>query len=106
MATGKIATLIYPKLSYLLTGLCFEAHNEIGSYGREKQYGDFIEKRLKAVGISYKRELIIADTGNVVDFLVDGKILLELKSCRILTKTDYFQVQRYLQSTGIKLGLL
>lgn len=105
MKPGK-AELIYPELSYLITGILFEAHNEKGRYAREKQYGDFIEKKLKELGIPYKREIIIADSGNTLDFIIENKIVLELKNKTILTKQDYFQLQRYLQTTGIKLGIL
>ncbi len=98
--------LIFPELSYVLTGICFQVQNELGRFCREKQYGDSIEKRLKELKIPYKRELIIADSGNTVDFLIDNKVILELKTKRVLTKEDYVQVQRYLQTTGIKLGLL
>ncbi len=98
--------LIYPELSYTLTGICFETHNELGRYGREKQYADFIERKLKELRIPYKRELRIADTGNTVDFLIENKVILELKNKRILTREDYFQIQRYLQVAGVKLGLL
>ena len=107
MNTNKtMPKLLYPELSYTLTGICFGAHNEIGPYAREKQYGDFIEQKLKEVGLPYKRELNISNSGNIVDFLVDNKIILELKSKRILSRDDYYQIQRYLQETGIKLDLL
>src|SRR3989344_2697558 len=98
--------LIYPKLSYLVIGICFEAHNELGRFAREKQYGNYIEKRLKESGIKFEKELSISDVGNTVDFLIDDRIVLELKNKEITTKMDYFQVQRYLQSTGLNLGLL
>ena len=102
----KGGELIYPDLSYKLNGILFAVHNEIGSYGREKQYGDLIETKLKESNLKYVRECRIGDTGNIIDFMIDGKIVLELKSKRILTKDDYEQVQRYLQQTQLRLGIL
>ena len=74
--------LIFPKLSYVITGLCFEIHNSIGRYAREKQYC------------------------NALDFVVDDKIILEVKAKRAILKEDYYQIQRYLQILNLKLGLL
>lgn len=98
--------LIHPELSYKITGLLFKVHNDLGRFSREKQYGDLFENLLKCNNISYKRELRIADSGNILDFIVEDKIIVELKAKRIVTKDDYYQVQRYLQETGIKLALL
>lgn len=98
--------LIYPELSYKIIGICFEAHNEIGRYGKEKQYANFIEQRFQELSLPYKREIIIADTGNILDFLVENKLILELKSKRIITKDDYYQLQRYLQISDLRLGIL
>ncbi|MBU0569682.1 GxxExxY protein [Patescibacteria group bacterium] len=98
--------LLYPKLSYLIIGICFDAHNELGRFAREKQYGSFIQKKLKDENIRFERELAISDSGNIMDFLIEQKVVLELKVKDMITKNDYFQLQRYLQSSGIKLGIL
>ena len=96
----KMRKIIYPELSYALTGICFNVHNELGRYEREKQYGDLLEEKLKEVKIPYKREFRIEKTGNTVDFLVDDKIIVELKAKPLILKEDYYQTQRYLQATN------
>ena len=96
----------YPELSFKVVGLCFVVHNERGIYAKEKQYADLLEQKLKLNGLIYVREQIIGNSGNTVDFIVEGKILLELKAKRIITKEDYYQTQRYLQETKLKLGIV
>ncbi|MCX6717555.1 MAG: GxxExxY protein [Candidatus Taylorbacteria bacterium] len=98
--------IIFPELSYLITGILFFVHNELGQYAREKQYGDLLEKKLKESGVKYQREKSISNTGNIIDFIVDEKIILELKSTLTMPKEYYRQIQNYLQQTNLKLGLL
>lgn len=98
--------VLHPELSYLITGILFSVHNELGPYAREKQYGDLIEEKLKESKITYEREFSLGNSGNVLDFLIDGKTILELKTARILTREHYRQIQNYLQQTELDLGLL
>ena len=104
--TKNTEKIIYPELSYTITGILFDIHNEIGSFGREKQYGDLLEKHLKEIKLPYKREESVSSTVNILDFIIDGKIALELKTVRVLTPEHYRQIQNYLQQTKLKLGLL
>ncbi len=98
--------IIHPELSYKINGLCFNVHNQLGRFAREKQYSDLIEERLKEADILYVREYRIDKTGNIVDFLIDEKIILEVKSKRFILKEDYYQLQRYLQASNKRLGML
>lgn len=111
MSVGE--KVIYPELSYKLIGILFTVHNELGRFCNEKQYGDGVEKYLKSLQVSYKREYILppsfigeANGRNRVDFLVDDTIVLEIKTEQILTKEDYYQIQRYLTALKKKLGIL
>ena len=54
MATDN--DILYPDLSYKLVGCCYKVHNDIGRYGREKQYGERLEEVFRDPGIDYKRE--------------------------------------------------
>lgn len=100
------AKVLYPGLSYKIVGILFNVHKELGQFAREKQYGDLLEKKLSEFGIAYKRELAISKTGNIIDFLIDNKIILELKSVRSLNKEYFRQVQNYLQQSKLQLGML
>lgn len=107
MAANKTQPhVLYPELSYDITGVCFDTHNELGPYGKEKQYGDTIEEKFKKKRIDYTREVRIGDSGNIIDFLVGGVIALELKAKRTLIGNDYRQIQNYLQASGVDLGML
>lgn len=110
---NKFSKLIYPDLSYKVTGILFATHNERGRFCNEKQYADAVEGYFKEFNIKYEREKILPPSfenenpgRNKVDFLVDNKIILELKAKRFLTKDDYYQLKRYLVALNKKLGLL
>ncbi len=102
----KESNLFYPELSYTVVGILYSTHNELGPWAREKQYSDIIERNLKEAKIPYLREKQIGSSGNILDFIIDNKIILEIKSKRIIVKEDYEQTQRYLQTTQLKLAIL
>ncbi len=104
--------VLYPELSYKITGLLFETHNSLGRYCREKQYGDAFEQLLVGAKIPYKRENplplanIKSDFTNKADFVINDLILIELKAKPLVSKLDYIQTQRYLLAGNLKLGIL
>jgi len=105
--------LIYPKLSYRIVGILFRVHNELGGAHREKYYQRAVEEAIKKEGLEYKRE-IPADLEfegekigkYIFDFLVEDRILLELKTIPRLGPGDFRQVLSYLRTSGLKLGIL
>ncbi len=107
---GKI---IHGELSYKLNGILFKARKVVGLYGNERQYCDAIEQELKTQGVCYEREKVIKVSfmgenkgRNKVDFLVENKIILEVKAKSFISKEDYYQVRRYLAAQKLKLGIL
>lgn len=107
----KTTEIVYPKESYILTGIFYSVHNKLGRFCREKQYSDELEKELKLKEVNYVREFRLKDLGdkiegNITDFMIDDKILIDLKAKNFITKDDYYQMLRYLKSSGLKLGLV
>jgi GxxExxY protein len=100
------AKVIFPELSYAITGICFEVHNQIGRFAKEKQYGNLLEELLRERNIIYLREYRVQQTGNIVDFLIEDKIIIEIKAKRFILKQDFYQTQRYLTASNLKLGLI
>jgi|SRR3989344_1513511 len=104
--------IIYKELSYIITGLLFEVHNELGRFCREKQYADAVESVLKRDTVAFEREKVLSveiidnQQTNRVNFIVDGKILVDIKAKDCITKEDYRQMQRYLEASQKKLGIL
>jgi len=98
-------------LSYKITGICFKVHSSLGRFCREKQYSDKLETLFKKENISYKREIEISDLtdsskGNRADFIIEGKIVLDAKAKKFITKEDYYQMLRYLKASNLELGLI
>lgn len=105
--------IVFPELSYKICGLCFYTHNKLGRYRNEKQYADFSEMLFKENKIQYIREKSLSlsfknerERRNIPDFIIENKIILDLKAKDFITKEDYFQMKRYLVSNNKKLGII
>lgn len=105
--------ILHKELSYRINGLLFEAHKKLGQFRNEKQYADYFEILLKREGIKYVREYSFDDQEYgrnkircICDFIIEDKIILEFKTKNYLTKTDYYQVQRYLATLNLELAIL
>ena len=100
------------ELSYQITGLLFDVHNKLGRFGREKQYGDFFEKLLLESRLIYRREVPVPNINidnnltNIADFIINEQIIIELKTKPVITKEDYYQLNRYLEASGYNLGMI
>ncbi|MCE5341116.1 MAG: GxxExxY protein [Planctomycetaceae bacterium] len=107
------AEIIYKDLSYKITGLALEVHNELGCGFLEKVYENammmllgsekILAKQQAPVNV-YFQERVVGEY--FADILVDNKIILELKAVDAITNIHAAQVLNYLRATGIKLGII
>ena len=108
-----MAKLIYPQLSYKLMAVLFKVQNKLGSSYQEKYYQRAIAKELENQKIPFEKEKQIKlayegeGIGNYfLDFVIDGKIVLEIKAVPFIKKEWTNQVVAYLVSTNLPLAII
>ncbi|WP_114749939.1 GxxExxY protein [Pleomorphovibrio marinus] len=106
--------LIYKEESYKIIGKCMEVHSELGHGFLEVVYKDALELVFNQDGIPYKREKdyavwfrgILLRHKFYADFVVQDKIILEVKCVSVLSDEHIAQTINYLKVSRNKLGLL
>ena len=105
--------LIYPELSYKLVGVLFDVYNELGGGYREKYYQKAVILSLQKNKISFKEQPYtplkyngINIGSNYLDFLIEGKIVLEIKAGEKFVRKNIDQVYSYLKTNNLRLGIL
>ncbi len=108
-----MAELLYKHLSFAIIGAAMEVHNILGSGFLEAVYQVALEKELKLrkIPFEHKVKLPISYKGELIgeyeaDLVVDGKIVVELKSVSRFSSAHEAQAIHYLTATGMQLALL
>lgn len=107
------ANLVYPELSYKLMGVFFEVQNKLGNKFLEINLGNAIEAIPIRDKVKYEREQPITlnfEGGKLgdffLDFVVEDKIILELKRVYTITPNHIKQALRYLDGSNLKLCII
>jgi GxxExxY protein len=107
---GKV---IYKELSYKIVGILYDVYNELGYGHPEKYYYKAIEKALSNSKIKFKSQVYqkVTYKGEEIgkyflDFLIEEKIILELKKGAYYSKKNIEQIKSYLEITKTKLAIL
>jgi len=108
-----MSKIIYPKLSYQIMGILFKVYNKLGYGYQEKYYQRALAREFNKLNISFKKEqgTQLKYEGKIigryyVDFVIDNKIVLEIKVAKEIYQKHLNQVLSYLKATGLKLGIL
>jgi len=101
------------ELAHAVIGAAIEVHRNLGAGFQESVYEKALCVELKLRGIPFERQRAVkidykgheVGTG-VIDLLVGGKLVVELKTVEELLPVHSAQVISYLKAIGSKLGLL
>lgn len=101
------------QLSKGVIGCAISVSRALGHGFLERVYEEALAIEMKEAGISYRRQhaMGVRYKGHSVgefccDFLVDGRLLVELKALSALNSQHDAQLMNYLKATGITVGLL
>jgi len=105
--------LIYPELSYKIIGILFDVYNKLGPGYQEKYYQRAIASAFRKQRFAFREQVPIPliyleeKIGRYfLDFLIENKIVLEIKRGDRFSRKDIEQVYAYLKAKKLKLGLL
>ncbi|MGQ9561373.1 MAG: GxxExxY protein [Candidatus Oleimicrobiaceae bacterium] len=101
------------ELTYAIIGAAREVHRILGPGFLESVYGEALAHEFGLRDIPYHRQAELAVRYKDIiagefraDFLVDGKVVVELKAVKALAEGDEAQLLNYLKGTGYRVGLL
>lgn len=105
--------LIYPELSYQIIGILFEIFRQLDSGFQEKYYQRAVALELKKCGLKFKEQVFLPldykgeKIGSYfLDFLIEDKIVLEIKKDKNFSRKNIEQVVAYLKAYNLKLGIV
>lgn len=109
----KVENFLYEDLSYKIRGACFNVHNTLGGGHKEIIYQKALVLEFQKNGISFEREKSLTINYNDVkvgvyrpDFVINNKIIIEIKAVDFMPKDYEIQLLNYLKSTKLPLGFL
>jgi len=105
--------LLYEDLTYKIRGAIFTVKKQLGLGHKEKVYQGALEEEFKKINLKFDREKKIDIKYNdkkagiyQPDFVIDDKIIVEIKKLPFVGKIEKEQVWSYLKGTNYELALL
>lgn len=101
-------------ISYKIRGAIFKVYNNLGPGLLESAYELALAHELETAGLRVQTQIGLPfeyggrrlELGYRLDILVEGKVIIEVKSSENLSEVHYKQLLTYLRVSGLKLGIL
>lgn len=113
MSKKILENLVYKDLAYVVVGCFYEVYNQLGPGFKELIYHTALATEFSLKDIAFEEEKKISilykdkNVGSYTpDFLIDGKIIVEIKAVDMMPKLYETQLYYYLKGTQYKLGYI
>ena len=113
MKGAVVEKILYKDLSYKVVGCIYQVYNTIGSGFKELIYHNALKIEFKDKNIEFEPQPQLPITYKskkigvyVPDFVIEDRIILELKSVDCMPKVFESQLYNYLKGTKYKLGYI
>jgi len=100
-------------LTRAIIGAAIEVHKSLGSGLLESIYEEALCYEFELRGVKYQRQVSVDVVykgkiikGQRIDIIVEGEVILELKSLSRMHEVVMAQILSYLKATGLKRGLI
>jgi len=107
------ADLVEPALSYQIVGVLFRVHSAVGPGLQEKHYQRAVATALRDAQLSFREQVNLPlmfggkSIGRyVLDFLIEERVILEIKRGDFCSPDHIAQIKRYLEVLKLPLGIL
>lgn len=109
----KEKEILHKELSYAIVGAAMEVHRVLGSGFPEAIYQAAYEHELTLRGIPFEAQKVLkvnykdVELGEFkVDFVIAGKIIVEIKAVSAIHPAHEAQALHYLAASGLRLAII
>ncbi len=109
----KRTDLVYPELSYQIVGILYNVYDSIGHGYNESVYQKAVAVACANASLKFQEQvyfpIMFQDKrigSGYLDFLIEDKVVLELKRGDRFVKAHIGQVYQYLLANKLQLGIL
>ncbi len=105
--------LLYAELTHKIIGAAMEVHTILGPGFLEAVYEEALAHEFELRAIPFERQKTFSVPYKTVsagvyrpDFVVDDKVIVDIKALKHLTEIEEAQIINYLKVTGLRVGLV
>lgn len=109
----KMVDLIHKDITIQIIASAYEVGNILGAGFLEKVYENALrfELELRGLKLETQQQVVIYYKGQEIglyqtDLVVDGKVIVEVKSIESIAQLHKAQIINYLKATGLEVGLI